>query len=119
MGSIYMDSYKSVALVEVPEPRHYKSKFLTHDELIQQFKKRKALEKQTVNDLSIGEEFWNDIDLAMYQFTQDIKESYYFRGFLDDVDFHKITNIFKNNTILREVDDEIDNEERWSDYEDQ
>ena len=62
------------------------------------------------------EEFWDHIvEPSLFDFVKDMKEQYYFSGFLDVLDHYNVNNIFKKYTLLHEAENH-QNDDNLSDY---
>jgi hypothetical protein len=99
-------SFKEILLKEsdvVCEPSSARE--LTHQELNEWYAnlKKQRNKSSTTNSSEAEEMFWSTFDNVLAGCMKELKEYYFFDGFLDELKYEDVLTVFKKNIVVEKL----------------
>lgn len=97
-----LKTFKEVLTIENAEDiieTDYRREY-TWEELITEIENNEITNRDRVKDRDNDDNFWGEFDVVLFNMMDDLKEKYFFKGFMDNMEYKDILRVFMKNIFV-------------------
>lgn len=97
-----LKTFKEVLTIENAEDiieTDYRREY-TWEELITEIENNEITNRDKVKDRDNDDNFWGEFDVVLFNMMDDLKEKYFFKGFMDNMEYKDILRVFMKNIFV-------------------